>query len=71
MLTLATTAPLTATGKICVGPVQPEAFVSVTETVSLEVPKETVIEFVFCPAVMLAVPETVQVYVEPVVFVTE
>ena len=59
ILTLAAADELTATDRFCTAPVQPAAFVSVTETVPLVIPNVTVIEFVFTPAVMLAPDGTV------------
>ena len=49
----------------------PQVFVWVQKTDPAVVPQLTVIEFVPCPKVMFAPTGTVQLYIEPIEFVTE
>ena len=52
-------------------PIQPLTEVSVTDMLPPVLLKSTVIVFVPCPELMLAPEGTLQLYVDPIVFVTE
>ena len=55
---------------VCVVPLQPAAFLSVTDILPFVVPKLTVMLFVPWPVATVAPSGTVHVYVDPVVDVT-